>query len=73
LAFLGAAGLDSVRRMETSLVDGYLGLTAALFGDVKGPGRHDPPSVARWLSAAGLWCTLAASALIVVSSRRLRR
>jgi hypothetical protein len=69
-AFLNAADLDAMSRVETSVLSGYYGLNAAVFGQVE---RFGGPSVQRWLGAAGLWLALGGAALYIVSSRRVHR
>ena len=73
LAFLSAMSLGQVSRAETSILNGYLGLNAAIFGQVDGIGRHAPPNVGRWLGAAALWGGIAGAGLWAVSARRFRR
>lgn len=54
LLVFDALGEREAKRILWLVVDGYYGLEAALFGDIRA-GRYQPNSAVRWLGATALW------------------
>ncbi|HEX6965457.1 MAG TPA: hypothetical protein VF166_06635 [Gemmatimonadaceae bacterium] len=61
-------GWDGATRAWDGIVNGYHGLRAAIFGDVRV--RHEGASAARWISATAIWGALGA---LMLAGALLRR
>jgi len=85
LLFLNQLGLSEVQRALGSVTNGYVGLYAAIFGNVQvvrhaGPVaahlghleamRHGDPSIVRWLSATAVWGAAGIISVWLVSYNR---